>query len=76
MAMRGAAMKRIVLLAGLCGGLAFFGLSQWEAMWPQHSFALTLDDRTGWLTRLVPGILIGLGSAVGLAWGRLRGRSP
>ena len=66
----------IVLLAGLLGGLAFFGLSQWEAMWPQHSFALTLDDRTGWLTRLVPGILIGLGSALGLVWGRLRRRSP
>ena len=66
----------IVLLAGLLGGLAFFGLSQWEAMWPQHSFALTLDDRAGWLTRLLPGILIGLGSAVGLAWGRLRRRSP
>ena len=66
----------IVLLAGLLGGLAFFGLSQWDTMWPQQSLALTLADRTGWLTRLVPGILIGLGSALGLAWGRLRPRSP
>jgi hypothetical protein len=65
----------IVLLAGLCGSLAFFGLSQWEAWWPQHSFALSLDGRHVWLTRLVPGILIGLGSAVGLPWGRLCSRS-
>jgi hypothetical protein len=66
--------RGLVLLAGLGGGLAFFGLSQWEAGWPQYSFALTPEGH--WLMRLVPGILIGLGSAAGLTWGRLRGRSP
>jgi hypothetical protein len=65
----------LVLLAGLCGGLVFLGVSQWEAWWPQHSFALTLDGRYSWATRLVPGILVGVGSALGLAWGRLRKRS-
>ena len=65
----------VLLLAGLCGGLVFWGVSLVETWWPQHSFALTLDGRYGWATRVVPGILIGVGSALGLAWGRLRKRS-
>jgi hypothetical protein len=63
-----------VLLAGLCGALVFLGVSLWESWWPQHSFALSLDGRYSWVTRVVPGLLIGLGSALGLAWGRLRKR--
>jgi hypothetical protein len=68
----------LVLLAGLCGGLVFLGVSQWEAWWPQHSYALSRDGRFGlydYVIQVVSGALIGLGSALGLAWGRLRKRS-
>jgi hypothetical protein len=65
----------LVLLVGLCGALAFLGVSTWSNWWPATSFALTLDSRYGWVTRVVPGILIGLGNAIGLVWGRLRNRS-
>jgi CHAT domain-containing protein len=63
-----------VLLAGLCAAFVFLGVSQLDAWWPQTSFMLTLDGRYGWGTRLVPGILVGLGSGVGLVWGQLRKR--
>jgi hypothetical protein len=49
----------LVLLVGLCGALAFLGVSTWSNWWPATSFALTLDSRYGWVTRVVPGILIG-----------------
>lgn len=68
----------LVLLAGLCGGLVFLGVSQWESWWPQHSYALSRDGRFGtydYVIQAVSGLLIGLGSALGLAWGRLRKRS-
>ena len=66
------------LLAGLCGGLVFLGVSQWDAWWPQHSYALSRDgrfDHYETVIRVISGILIGLGSALGLTWGRLRQRS-
>jgi hypothetical protein len=70
-------LKRLwmVLLAGLCGGLFYLGVSQLDAWWPQTSFALTLDGRYGWTTRVVTGFLIGFGSMFGLAWEGLPRRS-
>ena len=67
-----------VLLAGLCGGLVFLGVTQLDAWWPQHSYALSRDGRLGdynYVIHAVSGILTGLGSALGLVWGRLRQRS-
>jgi hypothetical protein len=60
----------VILLAGVCGGVVYWGLSQW-AWWPETSQILTLDGRYGWGVRIVPGILVGFGNAIGLAWGRL-----
>lgn len=64
----------LVLLVGLFSAFAFYGVSTWGSWWPASSFALTLDARYGWVTRIIPGILIGLGSTIGLTIGKLRRR--
>jgi hypothetical protein len=64
----------LVLLAGLCGALAFSGVSALDNWWPATSFALSIAGPHLFGTQPIAGILIGLGSALGLAWGRLRDR--
>jgi hypothetical protein len=66
-------LKRVwlVLLAGLCGALVFTGVSQWENWWPAASFALSIKGPYVAGARALAGGLIGLGSALGLVWGRL-----
>lgn len=64
----------LVLLAGLVSALAFAGVSTLDNWWPATSFALSIAGPHVLATRPVAGALIGLGSALGLAWGRLRNR--
>ena len=65
----------VVLLAGLCGALVFLGVTSLDNWWPSTSYTLTMDNSCSPGLRMVPGFLIGLGSAIGMVWGHLRERS-
>jgi hypothetical protein len=64
----------LVLLSALFGALAFSAVSSLENWWPATSFALSIAGPHLFGTQPLAGILIGLGSALGLAWGRLGDR--
>jgi hypothetical protein len=65
----------LVLLSALSGALVFTGIAQLENWWPATSFALSIKGQHIPGSDALAGFLIGVGSALGLAWGRLRDRS-